>query len=140
MDPPLASPEEELPPDPSTIVCVPSLEHAESNSATLRPPCERKTKGERENFIESKVASPAGGGECFFVQAMILRSPDCIMTFTIRALAPSDKVPWSLLWQEYLTFYESQVPDEVTALTYQRMIFMKVKAPHRSMPGAVSRR
>lgn len=44
------------------------------------------------------------------------------MTFTIRPLAHADRAQWDQLWQGYLTFYESVVPDEVTDLTWQRIL------------------
>lgn len=44
------------------------------------------------------------------------------MTFTIRPLAHADRAQWDELWQGYLTFYESVVPDEVTHLTWQRIL------------------
>ena len=44
------------------------------------------------------------------------------MTFSIRPLAHTDRAQWDELWQSYLTFYESVVPDEVTDLTWQRIL------------------
>lgn len=44
------------------------------------------------------------------------------MTFTIRPLAHADRAQWNTLWQGYLTFYESVVPEAVTDLTWQRIL------------------
>lgn len=44
------------------------------------------------------------------------------MTFTIRPLAATDRSEWGQLWQGYLRFYESDVPADVTALTWQRIL------------------
>jgi GNAT superfamily N-acetyltransferase len=39
----------------------------------------------------------------------------------ISALAHSDHHDWLPLWQGYLTFYESTLPDEVTETTFERL-------------------
>lgn len=44
------------------------------------------------------------------------------MTYTIRPLTHTDRAQWNNLWQGYLTFYESAVPEEVTDLTWQRIL------------------
>lgn len=44
------------------------------------------------------------------------------MTFTIRPLSAADRREWDQLWQGYLRFYESDVPADVTALTWQRIL------------------
>lgn len=44
------------------------------------------------------------------------------MTFTIRPLASGDREQWLGLWRGYLAFYESDVPDAVTGLTWQRIL------------------
>lgn len=44
------------------------------------------------------------------------------MTVTIRALEAGDHERWYELWQGYLTFYESTVADEVTEITWQRLL------------------
>ncbi|MCB1472465.1 MAG: GNAT family N-acetyltransferase [Rhodobiaceae bacterium] len=41
---------------------------------------------------------------------------------TIRPLDAGDRAGWDPLWQGYLTFYESAVPDEVTQTTWARLI------------------
>ncbi len=44
------------------------------------------------------------------------------MTLTIRPLAAADRNQWDALWQGYLRFYESSVPDAVTDLTWTRIL------------------
>lgn len=44
------------------------------------------------------------------------------MTFTIRTLQPSDRPQWGALWQGYLEFYKSDVPADVTELTWRRIL------------------
>jgi GNAT superfamily N-acetyltransferase len=38
----------------------------------------------------------------------------------VRPLAPADRAQWEPLWQGYLTFYKTSVPDEVTETTFAR--------------------
>jgi GNAT superfamily N-acetyltransferase len=40
---------------------------------------------------------------------------------TIRPLQPSDHADWRRLWTAYLTFYKTVLPEEVYALTWQRL-------------------
>ena len=40
----------------------------------------------------------------------------------IRPLAPADRDAWLPLWRGYIEFYESEVPDEQTALTWNRLL------------------
>lgn len=40
---------------------------------------------------------------------------------TIRPLEQSDHVAWRRLWTDYLTFYETSVPEEVYQTTWQRL-------------------
>ncbi|KAB0266304.1 GNAT family N-acetyltransferase [Microvirga brassicacearum] len=40
----------------------------------------------------------------------------------IRALEPSDRHAWSPLWQGYLAFYKSALPDEITDKTWARLL------------------
>ncbi len=42
--------------------------------------------------------------------------------FTVRPLADADKAQWLPLWQGYLTFYETQIPDAATELTWRRLV------------------
>jgi GNAT superfamily N-acetyltransferase len=44
------------------------------------------------------------------------------MPFTIRPLVACDRPRWELLWQGYLRFYESDVPADVTNLTWTRIL------------------
>lgn len=40
----------------------------------------------------------------------------------IRDLAPTDRTPWTALWNGYLDFYESHIGDDVTAITFARLL------------------
>lgn len=44
------------------------------------------------------------------------------MTPTIRPLVACDREQWLELWRGYLEFYESSVPDDVTDLTWNRIL------------------
>jgi GNAT superfamily N-acetyltransferase len=44
------------------------------------------------------------------------------MTFTIRPLVSADRAQWGDLWRGYLDFYKSDVPDDVTELTWRRLL------------------
>jgi GNAT superfamily N-acetyltransferase len=44
------------------------------------------------------------------------------MTFTIRTLAATDRQQWGALWRGYLEFYETELPDDVTELTWRRLL------------------
>lgn len=44
------------------------------------------------------------------------------MSITIRALAVTDQVDWHRLWDAYCDFYNTTMPAEVTAITWQRML------------------
>ena len=44
------------------------------------------------------------------------------MSFVIRTLRPGDRAQWSTLWQEYLTFYETTLSEEITELTWRRLL------------------
>jgi ribosomal protein S18 acetylase RimI-like enzyme len=44
------------------------------------------------------------------------------MTFVIRTLTPSDRAQWGALWQGYLDFYETALEDDVTELTWRRLM------------------
>ena len=39
----------------------------------------------------------------------------------IRPLEKSDHVAWRELWTDYLTFYETEKPEEVYAATWERL-------------------
>ncbi len=47
--------------------------------------------------------------------------PRDMSAFTIQPLAPGDYEPWYPLWQGYLTFYKTQIPDEVSRITFARL-------------------
>ena len=40
---------------------------------------------------------------------------------TIRPVAAADETAWRNLWQDYLTFYETELPEAVTAATFARI-------------------
>ena len=44
------------------------------------------------------------------------------MTLTIRDAIESDEAAWRKLWAGYLTFYKTEVPEEVTAFTWARIL------------------
>jgi GNAT superfamily N-acetyltransferase len=44
------------------------------------------------------------------------------MTFTIRILQAADRAQWETLWRGYLAFYEAEIPDGVTDLTWRRLL------------------
>jgi GNAT superfamily N-acetyltransferase len=41
---------------------------------------------------------------------------------TISAITADDRPAWDALWQGYLAFYESEVPPEVSEVTFQRIL------------------
>lgn len=44
------------------------------------------------------------------------------MTITIRLLTSADHDDWHRLWDGYCTFYETAMPPDVTASTWQRLL------------------
>ena len=44
------------------------------------------------------------------------------MTITIRTIAPRDRQRWAPLWADYLAFYESDLPPEITDATFARFL------------------
>jgi GNAT superfamily N-acetyltransferase len=52
---------------------------------------------------------------------------------TIAALTPGDHDDWIPLWQAYLTFYETELPPEVTANSFERL------AQRKETYGALAR-
>lgn len=52
---------------------------------------------------------------------------------TVRALTKGDFDAWLPLWQGYLEFYEVQLTDEMTRLTFERLT-----GGHEQMHGAVA--
>jgi GNAT superfamily N-acetyltransferase len=51
----------------------------------------------------------------------------------IRDPRPADEADWRLLWAAYCTFYETDVPETVTAATWERML-----APASSLFGRIA--
>lgn len=44
------------------------------------------------------------------------------MSISIRSASAADEAAWRALWQDYLTFYDVTLPDEVTAATWARCL------------------
>ncbi len=44
------------------------------------------------------------------------------MSITVRPLQASDREEWNPLWQGYLAFYETELPDDMTEHTWSRLI------------------
>ena len=44
------------------------------------------------------------------------------MAAAVRPLATGDHEQWLELWRGYLTFYKAEVADEITALTWSRLL------------------
>ncbi|WP_435930582.1 GNAT family N-acetyltransferase [Dryocola sp. BD613] len=44
------------------------------------------------------------------------------ITLDVRPLVESDYSAWFTLWQGYLTFYDSQISDAISKLTWRRML------------------
>lgn len=44
------------------------------------------------------------------------------MSIEIRPVSPADHAVWLPLWQGYLQFYQSELPAEVSATTWQRFL------------------
>lgn len=42
-------------------------------------------------------------------------------SLTIRPLSPTDKADWRRLWTAYLAFYETVLPEEIFATTFDRL-------------------
>ncbi len=42
--------------------------------------------------------------------------------FILATLFPSDEPAWRRLWEGYVAFYGADVPEEVTAKTWERLI------------------
>jgi GNAT superfamily N-acetyltransferase len=45
-----------------------------------------------------------------------------VITIQIRPVSQQDHAAWLPLWQAYLTFYNTVLPDEVSASTWQRFL------------------
>ncbi|MBX9683484.1 MAG: GNAT family N-acetyltransferase [Hyphomicrobium sp.] len=44
------------------------------------------------------------------------------MTLTIRPLQAADAAAWDAMFRAYIAFYETEVPDAIIALTWQRVL------------------
>lgn len=44
------------------------------------------------------------------------------MSLEIRPLAPADRAEWGVLWQGYLTYYETTLPETVYDSSFARML------------------
>ena len=44
------------------------------------------------------------------------------MTIDVRPVVSTDEGPWLRLFHDYVTFYEASVPEDVIALTWQRLL------------------
>ncbi|HLA30425.1 MAG TPA: GNAT family N-acetyltransferase, partial [Pseudomonas sp.] len=44
------------------------------------------------------------------------------MSIEIRPVTPADHAAWLPLWQGYLDFYQTELPAEVSAMTWQRFL------------------
>jgi hypothetical protein len=44
------------------------------------------------------------------------------MSFEVRTLQEDDHPQWRVLWRGYLEFYETRIPDEVSELTWRRLL------------------
>ena len=49
-------------------------------------------------------------------------SPQETRPLVIRDPAPADEADWRRLWSGYCTFYKTEVPETVTAATWERML------------------
>ncbi len=49
-------------------------------------------------------------------------TPASLPGVTIRAVRTADEVDWRALWQGYLTFYETALPEATTAATFARLL------------------
>lgn len=55
-------------------------------------------------------------------------------TRDIRPVTAADHAEWLALWQAYIAFYEASVPDDVTAVTFDR-----ITDPKGAVHGAIAR-
>ncbi|WP_127474522.1 GNAT family N-acetyltransferase [Microbacterium sulfonylureivorans] len=52
---------------------------------------------------------------------------------TISRITADDRPAWDALWQAYITFYESEVPADVSNTTFERIL------AHKDLHGALAR-
>ena len=45
------------------------------------------------------------------------------MKISVRPVEATDEGPWLALFRDYITFYEATVPEDVIALTWQRLLW-----------------
>lgn len=57
-----------------------------------------------------------------YVRRAPFETPAPAQGLTIRPLRPGDEAQWRDLWHGYLTFYETALPEEVTAATFARLL------------------
>ena len=43
------------------------------------------------------------------------------MSLIVRPITPDDREAWLALWRDYLTFYETVLPDSTTEITWRRL-------------------
>ncbi|WP_424589341.1 GNAT family N-acetyltransferase [Buttiauxella sp.] len=53
---------------------------------------------------------------------MSVQTPAARQKVQVKALEGSDYAAWKVLWQGYLSFYNSQLSDELSQLTWQRLL------------------
>lgn len=54
--------------------------------------------------------------------ALIREKNEPARLVNVRMLTTGDRAQWQALWQKYLTFYDAQISDSVTNLTWERML------------------
>lgn len=50
-------------------------------------------------------------------------------SFLIRPLQMSDKPEWARLWQDYLAFYDTELPEAVYDHTFERLLALGRASP-----------
>lgn len=64
------------------------------------------------------LADTSGDPEPVSVLSLAAESPALV----VRDLAPADRASWEVLWRGYLEFYGADVADDVTDLTFRRLV------------------
>lgn len=70
-----------------------------------------------QTFLDRTILNQAP--IAFFLSGIPMSDPNSV---TIRPLRSADRAEWCQLWQAYLAFYETVVPDEVYDVTFQRLL------------------